>query len=203
VAGVVLAAATGAVHNHNMDRSRLYISKLFIGHGTHLKRLDIKGRGRTGIKLKYRSHLFCELQEQGADPSRYKGSWKSGGRSHDKFGREIRIGRIGPRISTIQRTLEHMKEWRTARGLPGARTDRSNKEQLAADVARAYRAQGIATDFDLIYGRQDPAITRSVPVKGTSGQVTTSDKTAAALAELEKEEDAFIQQQEAQKQQDQ
>jgi large subunit ribosomal protein L22 len=194
VASVINSAATGAVHNHNMDKKRLYISQIFIGHGSHLKRVDIKGRGRCGIKLKYRSHLFVQLKEQGSDPEKYKGTWKGGGRSHDKNGKEIRIGRIGPLISTVQRTLEHMREWRTARGIPSQIVSKK-KADLVVDYQRAYRSSGIATDFDLVYGRQMPEEVRSVPKKGVivSGPV---DNTAAALAELAAEEDRILAQQE-------
>jgi len=164
VAGVIMAASSGAVHNHNMDRKRLYIDKLWVGHGTHLKRLDIKGRGRCGIKLRYRSHLNVELKEQGADPAQYKGIWKYGGRSHDaRTGAELRIGRVGPLLTTVQRTLEHMREWRTARGM-AAKVDR---ELLEVDRQRAVRASGVASDFDLLFGAQEQS--RPVPARKVAG----------------------------------
>ena len=152
VAHTIATAAAHGVNTHNMERSRLYVSQLWVGHGSHLKRLDIKGRGRSGLKKRYRSHLFVEVREQGADPEAYKGVWKHGGRSHDmRTGEEIRIGRAGRRISTIQRTLEHMQQWRTARGM----TPKPDRATRHVDAKRAFRAQGIATDHDAIFGAQN------------------------------------------------
>lgn len=125
--------------------------KLWVGQGMHLKRLDIKGRGRCAIKRKYRSHLYVELREQGADPEQYKGVWKFGGHSHDpRTGEELRIGRVGRKISTIQRTLEHMQQWRTQRGM----SPKPQKETTQVDARRAFRSFGIATDLDAVFGVQ-------------------------------------------------
>jgi hypothetical protein len=102
--------------------------------------------------------------EQGADPAQYKGVWKYGGRSHDaRTGAELRIGRVGRLLSTVQRTMEHMREWRGARGM-GAKVDR---ELLEVDQQRAFRASGIATDFELVFGRQEQ--TKPVPKRKITG----------------------------------
>ena len=125
--------------------------KRWVGQGLHLKRLDIKGRGRCAIKRKYRSHLYVEVREQGADPEQYKGVWKFGGNSHDlRTGEEVRIGRVGRKISTIQRTLEHMQQWRTQRGM----SPKPQKETTQVDARRAFRSFGIATDLDAVFGAQ-------------------------------------------------
>ncbi|KAK9809209.1 hypothetical protein WJX72_011485 [[Myrmecia] bisecta] len=60
---VLLSAKANAVNNHGLDASRLGIEKAFVGRGTHLKRIAIHGRGRSGLRMKYRSHLTIVLKE--------------------------------------------------------------------------------------------------------------------------------------------
>lgn len=31
--------------------------EIYVGRGTHLKRTSVHGRGRSGVRLRYRSHL--------------------------------------------------------------------------------------------------------------------------------------------------
>jgi ribosomal protein L22 len=146
---VIRNAMSNAINHFDMERSRLYVDRLWTGTGSHLKRIDIKGRGRTGMKRKYRAHLFCVVKEQGRDPEKYKGIWKLGGNSHDpRTGAELRIGRRGRLSSTIQRTIEQMKQWRQERGMaPEARP-----LSRWADAKKAHRAAGIATDHEAEYG---------------------------------------------------
>ena len=150
VAATIARAAQHGVNTHNMERSRLYISELWVGQGQHLKRLDIKARGRAGMKRRYRSNLFVRVKEQGSDAAHYKGVWKHGGRSHNRQGQEIRIGRAGRTITTIQATLDAMAAWRSARGM-AARPQWKTRD---SDYAKAFRAQGTATDLEAVFGKQ-------------------------------------------------
>lgn len=150
---VIASAASNATNTLDMDRSRLYVARLYVGHGSHLKRIDIKGRGRTGLKLKYRSHVYCVVKEQGRDSEEYKGMWKQGGHSHcSRTGDEIRIGRVGRKISTIQRTLATMKEWRLARGMTAIPSRTSRFAVRTGDAKKAFAAAGVETDHEATFG---------------------------------------------------
>jgi len=152
---VIATAAAHAVNTHNMERSRLYVAECWVGSGSHLKRIDIKARGRSGIKKRYRTHLYVRVAEQGADPAQYLGRWAGGGYSHSKSGEEIRIGRKGRKISSIERTLREMKEWRQQRGL--SPTPSKEKEDIQNDAKKVFRAMGTATPYEDVYGPQ-PAL---------------------------------------------
>lgn len=60
---VLLSARANATNNQGLDASRLKVEEAWVGRGTHLKRISIHARGRSGTKHKYRSHLTVLLKE--------------------------------------------------------------------------------------------------------------------------------------------
>jgi hypothetical protein len=46
-----------------MDPDRLLIDEIRIGRSTYLKRLEIKGRGRTGVRRKPYCHIYVYVRE--------------------------------------------------------------------------------------------------------------------------------------------
>jgi large subunit ribosomal protein L22 len=116
VANCIRNAATAGVHNFQMDRDRLYVAEAVVGHGAHRKAIDWKGRGKTGIKRTYFSHLTIKLREQ---PTllglgeKLPGMWgvqtkATGGSSH-RGGLEVRVGRVGRKIATVERQREKLR----------------------------------------------------------------------------------------------
>ncbi|GJP55010.1 hypothetical protein CLOM_g14003 [Closterium sp. NIES-68] len=63
VAKVVTAARANAVHNHGLEERKLIIAEAFVGKGRYLKRLNPHGRGRSGVKHRYRSRLTVVVRE--------------------------------------------------------------------------------------------------------------------------------------------
>ncbi|PRW39363.1 50S ribosomal L22-like isoform X2 isoform A [Chlorella sorokiniana] len=58
------------VSNLGLDDSRLRVVEAWVGKGQHLKRISMHGRGRSGRRLKYRSHLTVVLREEENEPRR-------------------------------------------------------------------------------------------------------------------------------------
>jgi large subunit ribosomal protein L22 len=58
------SAKANAVNNHGLDGEKLSVYEAIVGKGTHLKRIKIHGRGRSGKMSRYRSHLTVKLQEK-------------------------------------------------------------------------------------------------------------------------------------------
>lgn len=90
--------------------SSLCSAEAVVGHGTHLKRWDIKGRGRYGIKKRYFSNLVVKVKEQDPVDTSHK-NHKFGGRHH-RYEQEVRIGRAGRTTSTIQKTLDAIQQFK-------------------------------------------------------------------------------------------
>ncbi|PRW39364.1 50S ribosomal L22-like isoform X2 isoform B [Chlorella sorokiniana] len=67
---VLLSARANAVSNLGLDDSRLRVVEAWVGKGQHLKRISMHGRGRSGRRLKYRSHLTVVLREEENEPRR-------------------------------------------------------------------------------------------------------------------------------------
>ncbi|CAI5463550.1 unnamed protein product [Closterium sp. Yama58-4] len=63
VAQAITAAKANAVHNHGLEEKRLIIAEAFVGKGRYLKRLNPHGRGRSGVKHRYRSRLTVVVRE--------------------------------------------------------------------------------------------------------------------------------------------
>ncbi|CAI5490194.1 unnamed protein product [Closterium sp. Naga37s-1] len=63
VAKVVTAAKANAVHNHGLEEKKLIIAEAYVGKGRYLKRLNPHGRGRSGVKHRYRSRLTVVVRE--------------------------------------------------------------------------------------------------------------------------------------------
>lgn len=59
------SAVANAENNHQMDKSKLYISKCFVTPGSHmLKRVMPKGKGSASRILKRTSHITIEVAEK-------------------------------------------------------------------------------------------------------------------------------------------
>mmetsp|Transcript_8516 Transcript_8516/g.18561 ORF Transcript_8516/g.18561 Transcript_8516/m.18561 type:complete len:120 (-) Transcript_8516:417-776(-) len=66
--------------DNGLDKERLVVDQAIVGKGSHLKGIDIKAKGKTGIKKKYFSHLMIvvrELDEKQIQRTRNFGRWKS------------------------------------------------------------------------------------------------------------------------------
>lgn len=59
------SAVANAENNHQMDKSKLYISKCFVTPGSHmLKRVMPRGKGSANRILKRTSHITIEVAEK-------------------------------------------------------------------------------------------------------------------------------------------
>lgn len=61
---VLLSARANAVNNHGLVASKLKVEEAWVGKGQYIKRVAMHGRGRAGVKHKYRSHLTIILKEE-------------------------------------------------------------------------------------------------------------------------------------------
>ena len=62
---VLASAVANAENNHNMDKSKLYVSKCFVTPGSHmLKRVMPRGKGNASRILKRTSHITVEVAEK-------------------------------------------------------------------------------------------------------------------------------------------
>lgn len=62
------SAKANAVNNHGLQPERLRVAEAWVGSGSHLKRISMHGRGRSGRRLRYRSHLTVVLREEEREP---------------------------------------------------------------------------------------------------------------------------------------
>lgn len=150
VANAIKNAMRAGKTIHGMETQRMYVAQLWVGKAKYVKRPDIKGRGHTGTKRRYRAHLWVKIREQKVEEKeKYQKTWTHGGRSHDKrTGEEIRIGRAGPKLTSLARTLSNMQAWRVAHNLPKNPSKENTKEGNAA-------AQGLVeTDLESLYGEE-------------------------------------------------
>lgn len=63
VAAVIKKTAMEADERDGLQPSQLEVAECFATHGTHLKRLKIMGRGRSGVKRRRHSHVRLVLRE--------------------------------------------------------------------------------------------------------------------------------------------
>ncbi|KAK9834160.1 hypothetical protein WJX81_003626 [Elliptochloris bilobata] len=63
LAGVIHSARANAVNNFGLNPSKLVIDRAEVGHGSHRKKVWFHGKGRTGIRKKYFSHLWIAVKE--------------------------------------------------------------------------------------------------------------------------------------------
>jgi len=63
VAKVIRRTSNLADIRHGLQPSQLEVAECFATHGTHLKRLKIMGRGRSGVKHRRHSHIRLVLRE--------------------------------------------------------------------------------------------------------------------------------------------
>ena len=62
---VLASAVANAENNHNMDKSKLYVSKCFVTAGSHmLKRVMPRGKGSANRILKRTSHITVCVAEK-------------------------------------------------------------------------------------------------------------------------------------------
>lgn len=60
---VLLSARANAANNHGLDQAALRVEEAWVGRGTHLKRVNMHGKGKSGVLHKYRAHLTVVLAE--------------------------------------------------------------------------------------------------------------------------------------------
>ena len=60
---VILSAKANAVNNHGLAEARLMVEQAWVGKGRYQKRTSLHGRGRSGVRHKYRAHLTVVLKE--------------------------------------------------------------------------------------------------------------------------------------------
>ncbi len=58
------SAIANAEHNHNMDKSKLYVSECFVCPGPIMKRIRPRAQGRAFRVLKRSSHITLVLKEK-------------------------------------------------------------------------------------------------------------------------------------------
>ena len=62
---VLASAVANAENNHNMDKTKLYVSKCFVTTGSHmLKRVMPRGKGSANRILKRTSHITVVVAEK-------------------------------------------------------------------------------------------------------------------------------------------
>ncbi len=62
---VLASAVANAENNHNMDKSKLYVSKCLVTPGSHmLKRVMPRGKGSANTILKRTSHITVVVAEK-------------------------------------------------------------------------------------------------------------------------------------------
>lgn len=83
-----------AVHNFNMAPERLVVQEVYSTRANQYIRADFKGRSRLGFRYRYHSHLFIKVGEQKYHPN------------------EIRIGRLGPTITHINKVNATIDAWK-------------------------------------------------------------------------------------------
>jgi large subunit ribosomal protein L22 len=86
-----------ASHTFNMAPERLVVSEAYATRSYFIRKLNVKGRGRTGIISSPRAHLFLKVAEQAYHP------------------REVRIGRYGPSIAHTKRVDSVVSAWKARR----------------------------------------------------------------------------------------
>eukprot|EP00239_Pterosperma_sp_CCMP1384_P008690 CAMPEP_0197857070 /NCGR_PEP_ID=MMETSP1438-20131217/29800_1 /TAXON_ID=1461541 /ORGANISM="Pterosperma sp., Strain CCMP1384" /LENGTH=197 /DNA_ID=CAMNT_0043472763 /DNA_START=442 /DNA_END=1035 /DNA_ORIENTATION=+ len=71
-ARIINAARANAIHNFGMKKENLVIHSIRVSNGfmKYHKRIDIRARGKTGMKKKYRAHCRVTVEEV-ADPKHY------------------------------------------------------------------------------------------------------------------------------------
>ena len=69
-------AIATAEHNHDMEKSNLYISKMFVDEGTTMKRWKPRAFGRANPIIKRTSHITLILDERVAGKKRVKKATK-------------------------------------------------------------------------------------------------------------------------------
>lgn len=62
---VLNSAIANAENNHGLNIDKLYVSEAFVGKGLVMKRMRVRGRGKTARILKPFSNLTVKLTERG------------------------------------------------------------------------------------------------------------------------------------------
>ena len=61
---LLASAIANAENNHNMDKTKLYVSECFVGPGPIMKRIRPRAQGRAFRVLKRSSHITLVLKEK-------------------------------------------------------------------------------------------------------------------------------------------
>ena len=59
---LINSCIANAAHNNNLDPANMYIRTISVSRGKYLKRVEFKGRGRTGSVWKPSANVLIELQ---------------------------------------------------------------------------------------------------------------------------------------------
>lgn len=117
LAKTVRSAAANAVHSKgmsDMDMRNLRVEEAFVGHGRHLKRLDIKGAGTSGIRKRKRCHLTVVVSDRPAQSAVQSQSHVYSS-THGKPRRRVDVQQTEATSSVLQHTGQ--KEMKLRDGL--------------------------------------------------------------------------------------
>jgi large subunit ribosomal protein L22 len=64
IAKIIKSAVANAVHNHDLDETKLFIATAYANEGPTLKRVQPRSQGRAMQILKRTSHITIQLQER-------------------------------------------------------------------------------------------------------------------------------------------
>ena len=94
LAQCIHGAKTTAINNYNMDENRLIVKEAYATKAKYGKKLHYHGKGRASVQNIYFCHLNVAVTEQ------------------EYHKNETKIGRYGPKISSIEKTLAKIQEYR-------------------------------------------------------------------------------------------
>lgn len=66
----ITSARANAINNFKLNPDLLYIDTAIVGSGKHEKRIDIKARGKRGLRKKYRAHMTVKVRELDGDEAK-------------------------------------------------------------------------------------------------------------------------------------
>jgi large subunit ribosomal protein L22 len=128
VANCIRNAKQAGIHNFDMDPTRMVVAEAYTSVGSgRIMRPHYGSRGRMRMVRINRANLYVVVRQVEPAP------------------REARLGRWGRKHSTIQRTLERMREFRASKAQrEEAATRRAAEIKAATDAVLAARGAGAA-----------------------------------------------------------
>mmetsp|Transcript_16324 Transcript_16324/g.53711 ORF Transcript_16324/g.53711 Transcript_16324/m.53711 type:complete len:125 (-) Transcript_16324:604-978(-) len=76
-----IESAAGNAEAQGLSKERLVVDEVVVNKGKHFKKMDIKARGKTGIRKTYFSHLrvvLREVAEEEVGRTQHFGKWRPG-----------------------------------------------------------------------------------------------------------------------------